>query len=253
MADTAASAAYCDGLIETDYDKLEECFRTQVLKDRIHLRKWVEEKGLGVYLPCERPKNKVDYIFVGMEPSFGWADNVEEAEKRVRDGEVKNFGSLTVSDNATDPLDLLKLSIERFLCRPGETFFLTDVSKGAMPVTIAANDREQRYERWYPLLLKEIQIVGKPGVSIIAIGDKVQQFLNRKEAERDTGRTMPVVMHYSRQAVGHWKREAEKDPEGFEAFKKKEFIERNRWAKDLPTSKMQLIFTYKKQLTGIRG
>ena len=201
MADTEAPPANCDGFNETEYDKLEECFKAKVLEDRTRLRTWVEEKGLGVYLPCEKPKNKVDYIFVGMEPSMGFADNVEEAEKKVEAGDVTNFGCLTVPDHATDQLDLLKLSIDRFLCRTGKTFFLTDLSKGAMPVSIADIEREQRYERWYPLLLKEIEIVGKPCVSIIATGKEAQQFLQKKERQgtgKGRPRKTPMALRHSR-------------------------------------------------------
>ena len=46
----------------------------------------------------------------------------------------------------------------------------------------------------------------------------------------------------------YWKTEAEGDPEGFEEFKTAEFGEGRRWAKDLSTAKMQLIFTYKKAI-----
>ena len=246
-------------LDETEYSSLEQRFRDQVIRDRSRVIQWVVKKGLGVYLPCRKPSNTVDYIFVGMEPSFGWADSVEDGEKKVKEG-ATNFGAFTPPDDAKEPLDLLKLSIERFLCQPGETYYLTDVSKGAMPVAMADIDREQRYGEWYPLLLEEIYIVGKPGAivgkpgaSIIAIGKKVQKFLQQKDLEGKTGRPLHAVLHYSYRAARYWKTEAEGDPEGFKAFKKAEFGRMRRWAKDLSTAKMQLIFTYKKQFNGIRG
>lgn len=234
------------------YIDLEQLFRDQVIKDRARVIQWVVKKGLGVYLPCEKPTDLVDYIFVGMEPTFGWADSVEDGEKKVDEG-AKNFGGLVRPDEAQDPLDLLKLSIGRFLCQTGETYYLTDLSKGAMPVTVADIDREERYKEWYPLLLKEIDIVGKPGAPIIAIGKQVQDFLRRNDLEGMTGRPLHTVLHYSFQAAAHWKSEAERDPEGFEVFKRAEFGKRDRWAKDLSTAKMQLIFTYYKQLNGMQG
>ena len=108
-----------------------------------------------------------------MEPSFGWADSIEHAERKIAEG-ARNFGR---SGNESDPVSLFILSIERFLCQQGRTYHLTDVSKGAMPVTVAALDRDRRYEEWYPLLLEEIEIVGKPSAPVIAIGKKVEAFL----------------------------------------------------------------------------
>ena len=213
---------------------------------------WVVKHGLGVYLPCVKPKNMVDYIFVGMEPSFGWADSVEDGERKVEEG-FTNFGASTPPDDAKHPLDLLKLSMKRFLCQPGETYFLTDVSKGAMPVEMAGIDRKQRYEEWYPLLLEEIGIVGKPGAPIIAIGKDVYNFLRQSGLEEGTGRRLYDVVHYSPQAVRAWKTEYDRDQEGFEEFMKAEFGERGRWAKDLALSRMQLVFTYYKQFEWIRN
>lgn len=237
-------------LDENAYSNLEQQFRGQVIKDRSRVIQWVVKQGLGVYLPCVKPKDMVDYIFVGMEPSFGWADSVEDGEKKVEEG-FTNFAASTPPDDAKHPLDLMNLSIERFLCKPGETYYLTDVSKGAMPVAMADIDREQRYKEWYPLLLEEIDIVGKPDAPIIAIGKQVEKFLRQNGLEEETGQRLHDVVHYSPQAVRAWKREAERDQEGFEAFKKAEFGEMGRWAKDLALSRMQLVFTYKKQFEGI--
>lgn len=237
---------------EIKYSSLEQRFTDQVIRDRSRVIQWVVKKGLGVYLPCKKPSNMVDYIFVGMEPSFAWAKSVEDGEKKVKEG-ATNFGAFTPLDDANHPLDLLRLSIKRFLCQHGETYYLTDVSKGAMPVAMAGIEREQRYREWYPLLLEEIDIVGKPGAPIIAIGKKVQNFLQRQDLEGKARRPLHAVLHYSNQAARYWNTEAEEDPEGFKAFKEKEFGRNGRWAKDLSTAKMQLIFTYKKQFNGILG
>ena len=159
-------------LDKTAYHNLERLFRAQVEKDKAHAIERVVQ-GWGVYLPCEEPKNHVDYIIVGMEPSFGWAESIEHAEKKIAEG-FRNFGR---PDNDRESLALFMISIARFLCQAGETYHLTDVSKGAMPVTVAALDRDRRYEEWYPLLLEEIAIVGKPGAPVIAIGKYVETFL----------------------------------------------------------------------------
>lgn len=143
----------------------------------------------------------MDYVIVGMEPSFGWADSIEDAEEKIKQG-ARNFGRPV---NEGEPLALFMLSIERFLCKKGE-YHLTDVSKGAMPVTVADLDRPRRYEEWYPLLLKEIEIVGKPRAPIIAIGRKVKDFLKRRDIGGEAGRPLHTVTHYSLQASAYFKR-----------------------------------------------
>ncbi len=229
-------------LDENAYSNLEQKFKDQVLRDKLRT-------GMGVYLPNVQPKHIVDYIFVGMEPSFKWADSVEDGEKKVE----KGFRNFRTSEDAKSTLYLLTRSIERFLLRGGESYHLTDLAKGAIPVKRADGDREQRYKEWYPLLLKEIEVVGKPGASIIVMGRDVEKFLRQNDLEGNTDRRLHDVMHYSAANVGNWKMEAEKDPEGFEAFKKGEFGERGRWRKDLAPSRMQLVFTYYKQFKGIRN
>ena len=67
------------------YHKLERRFEAQVEKDRANAIKRVVE-GWGVYLPCVEPADQVDYIFVGMEPSFSWANDIEDAEKKIAEG-----------------------------------------------------------------------------------------------------------------------------------------------------------------------
>ena len=143
-------------LNKTAYCNLERLFKDQVERDKVRAIERVVQ-GWGVYLPCEEPKNQVDYIVVGMEPSFGWADSIENAKKKIAGG-FRNFGRPI---NDTEQLALFMLSIERFLCQPGETYHLTDVSKGAMPVTVAALDRDRRYKEWYPLLLDRDQDCGE--------------------------------------------------------------------------------------------
>ena len=231
----------------TAYHNLERLFRAQVEKDKAHAIERVVQ-GWGVYLPCVEPESQVDFVFVGMEPSFGWADSIEHAERKIAEG-ARNFGR---SGNESDPLSLFILSIERFLCQQGETYHLTDVSKGAMPVTVAALDRDRRYEEWYPLLLEEIEIVGKPSAPVIAIGKKVEAFLKQRDLKDVTGRPLHAVQHYSFQASAYFKREAEKDPAGFEVFKKLEFSENSRWAPSLSLAKQRLIFAYKKQFQEIQ-
>ena len=234
---------------KTAYKNLERRFRAQVDRDKAHAIERVVE-GWGVYLPCVEPTTQVDYILVGMEPSFNWAKDVRDGEKKVANG-ARNFGELPT--NRKYPLTLLILAMKRYLCHPGETYHMTDVSKGAMPGAVADLDRDRRYEEWYPLLVEEIEIVGKPGGPLIAIGKEVQKFLRRRGLEGKTGRPLYAVQHYSRQASGHWKVEAERDPDGFARFTEVEFTESNGWPTDLSVANRMLFFAYKKQFEAIRA
>lgn len=238
---------------ETAYHNLERLFKAQVDTDKAHAIERVVH-GWGVYLPCVQPESEVDYVFVGMEPSFGWADSIEDAEKKVQEG-FRNFSlsGRELSGKESDTLSLFLLSIDRFLLQRGQTCHLTDVSKGAMPVTVAALDRDRRYEEWYPLLLEEIAIVGKPGAPVIAIGKQVEAFLRGHGLQRETGRLLYVIPHYSMQASASWKREADRDRRNFDAFEAAEFGEGSRWAANLSRAKKQLVFAYKKQFKAIRA
>ena len=213
----------------TAYRALEQLFRDQVEQDRPYAEGW------GVYLPNEEPKSSVDYILVGMEPSFQWAKTIEDAEKKIAGG-FRNGAPARFTQ-----------SIERFLCQPGQTYHLTDISKGAMPVKAAALNRELRYEGWFLLLLEEIEIVGKPGAPVIAIGKKVEAYLQRRDLTSITGRPLYRVPHYSYLASAYFKGEAEKDPEGFEAFRKSEY------GGNSPIAKERQVFVYKGRFEEIRA
>ena len=47
---------------------------------------------LGSTLPCKELEGQVDYIFVGVEPSFSWADSIEHAKEKVACGFVNYWG-----------------------------------------------------------------------------------------------------------------------------------------------------------------
>ena len=241
-------------LDKTSYHELERRFREQVIKDRENAIERVYE-GWGIYLPCREPASQVDYVIVGMEPSFAWAGGIEEGEKKIAEG-GRNFDW---PDNTTSPLWLFRWSIEKYPCKPGE-YHLTDLSKGAMPVTVAALDRNRRYEEWYPFLLEEIAIVleeiaivGKPGAPVIAIGKYVEKFLEQKELRKETGRCLHSVPHYSFQASGYIKAEVGKDREGFERFRETELEEERTWPLGLSEARQRLLFLYKKRFEEIRS
>jgi len=160
-----------------------------------------------VFLPNPEPQGPVDCVLICMEPSLGgWASSADHARQRVEEG-FRNF-------LASIDTQILHFCIRRYLCGPGERYHITDFSKGAMPIKHAALGRAERYERWYMLLQEEIGLVAAPDAGIIAVGNAVEQHLQRRCFPRPFAR----ILHYSglaargRQAgiVGH--------EDDFEAF-----------------------------------
>jgi hypothetical protein len=143
-----------------------------------------------VYLPNFTPPAPVDAILIAMEPSFGaWARSREDASAKIAAG-FRNF-MFSVEDF------LLHYAVRHFLCRSGETYHVTDVSKGAMTVAKANVDRETRYQNWATLFDKELDLLAKPDVRLIAIGQSVRAFLER----RGSARPLKTILHYSPQAA----------------------------------------------------
>ncbi|MBI3269006.1 MAG: hypothetical protein HYZ53_08285 [Planctomycetes bacterium] len=151
-------------------------------------RKLAGQDG-DIYLPNFTPHAPVDYMLVGMEPSLGrWARSADEAKAQVAAG-FRNF--------MWSPEDfILHLCARRYLCEGGQTYHVTDVSKGAMLVERANTKRGARYARWYELLVQEIELIAKPGARVIAIGRAVETNLRALGLSRPLAR----VIHYSGQA-----------------------------------------------------
>jgi hypothetical protein len=125
-----------------------------------------------------------------MEPSLGsWAHSPEEARAKVEAG-FRNF-VFSMEDF------ILHFSIRQYLCRPGQRYYMTDMAKGAMLVDRAAIDRIKRYDRWYPLLLEELDLVAAPRAQFFAVGGDVARYLSRRFFRR----SLTKVIHYSGQAA----------------------------------------------------
>jgi hypothetical protein len=145
-----------------------------------------------VFLSNPEPSGPAEWVFVCMEPSLGgWARYPEEATAKVKAG-FPNF--VTSLDDF-----MLHFSIKHYLCGPKEADHITDLSKGAMRVKDAEIDRTQRWDRWYGLLLKEVDVVAKPRAGIFAVGRPVGKCLR----QRAFPRPLTYVLHYSGAARRH--------------------------------------------------
>ena len=171
--------------------------------------KRLAEQDECVYLPNVVPSSPVDYAFICMEPSLkGWARNAHHARQRVDAG----FRNFIVSMQTT----VLHFCIRQYLCAPTQTYHLTDISKGAMEGKRAAIGRRQRYDRWYPLLLQELEIVAKPEAMIFAVGREVRLHLMR----RGFPRPITPILHYSPVAASHRASAIVGREREFEAFRR---------------------------------
>lgn len=152
--------------------------------------KALAEADGDVFLPSPEPLGPVEYVFIGMEPSLGrWARNAADARSKVEAG-FRNFIS-SVEDF------ILHFCIQQYLCEPTQRYHITDLSKGAMLVERAGVARIQRYDRWYGLLVEELNLVATSGAGIFAVGNAVAQYLQRRAFPRP----FTKVIHYSGLAV----------------------------------------------------
>ena len=165
------------------YKALEGRFRTQAGAEG------------SVFLPNVPPAVPVDFVFIAMEPSLqSWSTSPGDARARIAAG-FMNF-LFSMEDF------ILHFCVRSYLCGQGETYYLTDLTKGAMPVTRAQKNRRERYDLWYPLLLEELAIVAKPSARIYTVGGQVQCYLRRKGFGWHTVR----LLHYSGQAARYRER-----------------------------------------------
>ena len=174
-----------------DYEALERKFCERVQADY--------DCGFGesTLLRNSNPKGPVDFILIAMEPSFGGRRPDKEERpaewKDIKEKEIRNFSG-SIEDF------ILHFCVRKYLCQGEQTYYLTDLSKGAMPGGNAGIERQRRYERWYPLLKEELRLVAKPGKTrIIAIGNMVADFLEG----RSLCEHVEMVLHYSKSAAGY--------------------------------------------------
>src|SRR6516164_6078221 len=149
-----------------------ESFRTayRELEERMKL---LAEADGDVFLPNPEPLGTVQYILICMEPSLSrWARSADHARSRVEAG-FRNF-LFSIEDF------ILHFCVRRYLCCSMQRYHITDISKGAMLVHRAGLARSQRYDRWYGLLLEELELCGTADAGIIAVGNAVSQHLAKR-------------------------------------------------------------------------
>ncbi len=148
-----------------------------------------------IYLPNLKLRRQVDIIFISQEPSLGrWANGRTPDEIRASAINKINSGFRNFIDAYEN--HIFHYRARNYFCQPNETYHLTDISKGAMLVRNAAIGRNERYIRWYDLLLDTIPAYSNPGVRIYVVGGRVADFLNQRGFPNLTGN----LLHFSPQA-----------------------------------------------------
>jgi hypothetical protein len=148
--------------------------------------KALAESDGDAFPPNPEPSGRVDYVFVCMEPSLGrWARTPEEAKLKVESG-FRNFLA-SLEDF------ILHYCIKQYLCGSSQRYHITDLSKGAMLVESAGVARTQRYDKWYSLLLEELDLIAAPGARVFTVGDVVAKHLKRRAFPRP----FTPLIHYS--------------------------------------------------------
>ena len=173
------------------YASLEKEFALKVKEDKAHGRKCI-------FLPNIEPTGPVDYVLIGMEPSLGgWAKGKGDAKFEYAQREIckgfRNFCGVWI----------LHHPVRNYLCPDGETYYVTDLAKGAMLTNQEGAGSQKKYEEWYPLLEEELGLVAKPDAKIISIGNKVGQFLSKMGLYGHVG----TIPHYSGRAARYWGKE----------------------------------------------
>ncbi len=165
------------------------------------------------YLQYLAPRAPVDFVLVAKMPSIS-----EQATAKIPPGEYP----------ATDPPSfnlllslgdlILNYGAHRHLCKPGETYYLTDLGKCALPPKQAKGRlQEKEFIDWYPMLLKELELVAKPAATVIPVGSTTGYFLKR-QPNFPYALTEPIL-HWSTAAIVAAKMAASLFPQEWKEFR----------------------------------
>lgn len=147
------------------------------------------------YLP---PRGKVDYVLVAKMTSIG-KRKAEESDPGELSYPAPHLNLLISKGDL-----ILNYGAHRHLCKTGETYYLTDLGKCAIPPQQARGKLErEEFEFWYTKLLEELELVAKPTATVVPVGRATWNFLQKKK--RQCGFSFALagpILHWSRQTIG---------------------------------------------------
>ena len=165
------------------------------------------------YLKYLAPRSPVDYVLVAKMTSIPQQDadtlppGAYPAIPPPHYNLLLSLGDLSLNYGA-----------RRHLCRPGETYYVTDLGKCARPPKLAkGKTQEEEFTYWYPMLLKELELVAKPNAKVVPVGSATWEFLKR-QLEFPWPLTHPVL-HWSASAIVAAKMASSFFPQEWEDFR----------------------------------
>ena len=191
-----------DRIFSEQYDALQHQWRMRA-KDHSHH-----------YLQYLAPRSPVDYVLVGKMTSIGEKDAAKTKPGCYPAIDPPHF-NLHVSLGDL----ILNYGAHRHLCKPGETYYLTDLGKCAIPPGRAKGKlQDNEFNEWYPTFLEELKLVAKPGATVIPVGGATGNFLKSQSDFRY--RLTEPVLHWSRAAVAAAKMASSLFPDEWKAFRR---------------------------------
>ena len=198
------------------YDTLQSQWRQSATDHKHH------------YLQYLAPRGPVDFVLVGKMTSIG-QHAVELPPGKFPPVPPPGFNLLLSLGDL-----ILNYGAHQHLCKPGETYYLTDLGKCAVPPKEAkGKTQEQEFNYWYPMLLTELELVAKSNATVIPVGSATGDFL--KSQSNFPYRLTGPILHWSRAATA-----AAKMASSFFPRQWKEFQEATSW-KDVRASTQEIL------------
>ena len=220
------------------------------------------------YLP---PQGKVDYVVVAKMTSID-----KSKAQRLDPGELLNYPAPHLNLLISIGDLTLNYGVYRYLCKPGETYYLTDLGKCAIPPQQARGKLErEEFEFWYPKLLEELELVAKSTATVVAVGRATWNFLQKQQKQSEFPyQLVGPILHWSPQLVAAAQMASTLFPSEWEEFQQTTSWEDlykstdeifsdaglsqhmdtvgQRIKKDFRKRDMHYMFTYKKQMPLLR-
>ena len=182
------------------------------------------------YLPYLALRGPVDFVLVAKMTSIKEQDVSKHQPGEYPDVDPPHFNLLLSLGDLS-----LHYGARRHLCKPGETYYITDLSKCARPAKLAKGKIEkQEFEYWYPMLLRELELVAKPTATVIPVGSATGAFLKEKQSDFLYPLKEPILQ-WSRAATAAAKMASSFFPEQW-----REFLHTTRW-EDLLASTREIL------------
>ena len=202
---------------------IDQAFREQHDALQHQWRQRAKDHG-HQYLQYLAPRSPVDYVLVGKMTSIGEKDAAMTEPGCYPTIDPPGF-NLHVSLGDL----ILNYGAHRHLCKPGETYYLTDLGKCAIPPGRAKGKlQDNEFHDWYPILLEELKLVAKPNATVVPVGGATGNFL-KGQPDFPYPLAEPVL-HWSSAAIVAAKMASSLFPDEW-----KEFLEATNW-EDLRSS-----------------